>query len=147
VAAMSNFLENALVDSLFRGVAYTPPATLYVGLFTATPSDTGGGTEVATGSYARVALAATIANWAATNANGSTAASSTGTGGTTSNNVAITFPAPTANWGTIAAFGIFDAATAGNLLWWGALTVSKTVNNGDAAPSFQPSSLSIQIDN
>lgn len=146
MAAMSDYLENKIIDWLFRAQAYSPVATLYVGLLTAAPSDTGGGTEVTGGSYARVAVTSSLANWAGTQSAGSTVASS-GTSGTTSNNNAITFPAPTANWGTITHFGIFDASTTGNLLFWAALTVSKTVNNGDAAPSFAAGALTTQIDN
>jgi hypothetical protein len=146
MAAMSDFLENKLIDQIFRGQAYSFPATLHVALFTANPSDVGGGTEVSGGSYARAAVAASLANWAGTQSSGSTTAS-TGTNGTTSNNGAITFPEPTANWGSVTGFGIFDAASAGNLLFWGALTAPKTVNNGDAAPAFSAAALSIQIDN
>lgn len=108
-----------------------PKRPLYVGLYTAAPSDSGGGTEVSGGSYARVAVAPSDANW--------TGASSTD--GATDNANAITFPAPTANWGTVTHFGIFDRATGGNLLAWAALTVSKTVNNGDPAPQFAAGAL------
>lgn len=146
MAALSDYLENKLIDQLFRGQAYTFPTTLYVGLYTANPTDVGGGTEVTGGSYARVAVTSSLANWAGTQGAGTTVASS-GTTGTTSNNNAITFPAPTANWGVVTGMGIFDAASAGNLLVFSALTTSKTVNNGDAAPSFPAASLTVQIDN
>jgi hypothetical protein len=146
MAAMSNYLENELVDQIFRGRAFTFPTSLYCALFTATPSDTGGGTEVSGGSYARVNLAPSNSNWKGTGGE-VTATDSTGTTGTSSNNVAITFAAPTANWGVITSFGIFDASTSGNLLFYGALTTSKTVNNGDAAPSFAIDALQIQLDN
>jgi hypothetical protein len=134
MSAMSDYLENKLVDFLFRGQSYSPPATLYFGLLTAAPSDSGGGTEVSGGSYARVGVAASLANFSGTQAAASTTASS-GTGGRTSNNGAITFPAPTANWGVCSHFGIYDASSGGNLMFHGALTASKTVNNGDPAPS------------
>src|SRR5690606_21366039 len=98
MAAFSNYLENKIVDWLFRGQAYTPPSTIYVGLLTAAPDDTDGGTEVTGGSYARVAVTSSLTNWAGTQGAGTTAASS-GTSGTTSNNSAITFPTPTASWG------------------------------------------------
>ena len=156
MAAMSDFLENKLLDWLLRGQAIgvtgasagagTGPTSVYIGLLTAAPSDTGGGTEVSGGSYARQAVSSSLANWAGTQSAGSTTASS-GTGGTTSNNNAITFPAPTANWGVITHIGIYDAVSAGNLLFWAALTTSKTVNNGDAAPSFAAAALTLQIDN
>jgi hypothetical protein len=146
MAAMSDYLENKLIDQIFRGQAFSFPATLYVGLLTAVPTDGTAGTEVTGGSYARVGVAASLTNFAGTQAAGSTVASS-GTGGTTSNNGAITFPAPTANWGSVTAFGIYDAASGGNLLFYGTLGTAKTVNNGDAAPSFAAAQLSIQIDN
>lgn len=147
MASMSDYLENKLIDHLFRGVSFTAPAALHIGLLTAAPSDTGGGTEVSGGSYARVSLSPSVTNWAATNGATTTTNPSTGTGGTTSNNVAITFPTPSANWGVVTHFGVYDASTAGNLLFWAALTVSKTINNGDPAPAFAISALTAQIDN
>lgn len=156
MTAFSDFAENHLIDWLFRGQAIgitgasaaagTGPTSLYIALYTANPTDTGGGTEVSGGAYARVTVASSLANWAGTQAPASTVASS-GNTGTTSNNIAITFPSPSANWGTVTGFGIFDATSAGNLLVWGALTASKTVNNGDAAPSFPIGTLQFQIDN
>ena len=156
MAAFSDFLENKFIDWLFRAQAIgitgasaaagTGPTTLYVGLYTATPSDVAGGIEVTGGSYARVAVTSSLANWAGTQSATSTIASS-GSSGTTSNNVAVTFPAPTASWGVITSVGIFDAASAGNLLMWGALATNKTVNSGDAAPTYAISALSIQVDN
>ena len=145
-ASLSDYLENKIVDALLRGQAYTMPATVYVGLATTTGSDAACGTEVSGGSYARVAVTSSLANWAGTQSAGSTVASS-GTGGTTSNNGAVTFPAPTANWGSVTEFCVFDASTAGNLLFRDALTTPKTINNGDAAPSFAAGALTFQIDN
>jgi hypothetical protein len=153
---MTDFAENKIIDWFFRAQAIgitgasaaagTGPTALFISLFTANPTDSTAGTEVTGGSYARVSVTSSLANWAGTQSATSTTASS-GTGGTTSNNAAITFPAPTANWGTITGVGIHDATTAGNLLFFGALTTSKTVNNGDAAPSFAISALTVQIDN
>ena len=146
MAAMTDYLENKLIDLIFRGQTYSLPATLYFALFTSGPTEAGGGTEVSGGAYARVGVARSLANFAGTQAAGSTAASS-GTSGTTSNNVAVTFPAPTANWGTIFGVAVFDAATGGNMLFQGALGTPKTVNSGDAAPSFPISAFSFQLDN
>lgn len=145
MAAMSDYLENKIIDWLLRGQTFTAPTTVYVGLFTAAPSDTGGGTEVTGNAYARVAVASSLANWAGTQAAASTVASS-GTSGTTSNNGTISFPTPSASWGTVVAFGIFDAASAGNLLIYGNLTASKTINSGDSV-TFPAAALSWQIDN
>jgi hypothetical protein len=146
MAALSDYLENAIIDAMFRAQPFAWPATLYIGLFTATPSDSGGGTEVNGGSYARVAVPCSLANWSGTQGAGTTTAS-TGTNGTTSNNGVITFPAPTADWNVIQGFGLFDAAVGGNMLIWGTLAVPKTVNNQDAAPSFPAAAFAFQIDN
>ena len=143
--AMSDYLENKLTDYVFRGQAYTAPTTIYVALFTSACSDAAGGTEVSGGSYARPGLAASLTNWAGTQAAASTTAS-TGTGGTTSNNVAINFATPSASWGTVTYIGLMDAVTAGNLLVCTALTTSKTINSGDTV-SFPAASLTNQIDN
>lgn len=145
MAAMSDYLENKIIDQVFRAQAYTFPTTLYVGLFTAAPSDTGGGTEVSGNNYSRTSVTASLANFAGTQGAGTTSAS-TGTTGTTSNNASITFATPSASWGTVAAFGIFDAASGGNLLFYGTLSISKTINQGDTV-TFPAASLSIQIDN
>lgn len=147
MAALSDYLENKIIDFLFRGQVFVPPTTLYVALFTTADNDAGSTrVEVTGGSYARVAVTSSLANWAGTQGAGTTVASS-GTSGTTSNNNSITFPAPTANWGSVVGIGIFDAATGGNEWEYGVLTTPKTINSGDPAPLFSAAALSIQLDN
>ena len=111
--SFSDYLETKVLDHVFGGTAYTAPTTLYVALFTAAPSDSGGGTEVSGGAYARQTIAFTTS------------------GDTTSNNAAVEFPTATANYGTVTHVGIYDASTAGNLMAWAALTSSKTIETGD----------------
>lgn len=96
-----------------------PKRGLRIALYTAAPSDAGGGTEVSGGSYARQSYDPADANW--------TAAS--GTDGLTDNASQISFPVATANWGTITHLAVLDPA--GNFLLWGALAASKTINTGD----------------
>lgn len=145
MSAFSDYAENALIDHVFRTATFTKPATVYVGLLTAAPTDAGGGTEVTGGAYARVAVSSVDASWLGTH--GSATGVSSGTNGTISNAATVDFPAPTANWGQVTNFAIYDAATAGNLIIQSALTTPKTINNGDAAPSFGVGALTIQIDN
>lgn len=142
---ITNYGENKIVDAVVRGQAIGTPATWYVGLDTGACAETGGGTEVSGGSYARVGVAASLAAWAGTQSAGSTVASN-GTSGLTSNNAAITFPAPTADWGSVVSFRLWDAASAGNAWICQTLTIPKTINNGDAAPSFNAGTLTIQFD-
>ena len=143
--SLTDYLENKLIDWLIRGQAFTPPTSLFISLHTASCSDSSTGTEVTGGSYARASVVSSLANWAGTQAAASTTAS-TGTNGTTSNNAAINFATPSAGWGTVTHFGVFDASTAGNMLICQALTVSKTINSGDTV-SFAAAALTVQIDN
>lgn len=97
-------------------------------------------TEASYTSYAREAITSSLANWAGTQSAGSTTAS-TGTAltGVTSNNTAITFPAPTGTQaGLVVGMYLADALTVGtgNILVWSVLTNPKTINSGDAAPNF-----------
>lgn len=129
MANLSDYLENKLVDHILRAATFSKPTTVYIGLFTVNPSDSGGGTEVSGGSYARIQVGPGDASWTATQ--GGTTGNSSGTGGQTNNAADTIFTQATANWGTVTGIGIFDAVSGGNLLFWGALTTSKTVNNGD----------------
>lgn len=142
--ALTDYLENKLIDHLFRATSYTAPANWYVALFTSSCSDSAAGTEVSGGSYARVAVASGTTTWANTQASGTGA--STGTSGTTSNSSAINFATPSAGWGTVTYWGLYDASSAGNLLVCAALTASKTINSGDTV-SFAAGALTVQIDN
>lgn len=114
MAALSNYLENALINGTLRATSYTAPATVYVALFITDPTDAGSGTEVSGNGYAR--QSATFA------------APSNGASVTSAD---IQFPQATGNQGTIAFFAIFDALTTGNMLYHGALTTSKTIDTGD----------------
>lgn len=130
MGSFSDYAENKVLDHIVGKTSLTMP-TAYVALFTAAPSDAGGGTEVTGGSYARKATAG--ADWNAASA------------GAISNANALAFPEATASWGTITHFAIMDAATAGNMLAWGALTTSKAIGSGDTA-SFAVGDLDITLD-
>jgi len=116
MAALSDHAEALLLDWLMTNGSATRPTAWYVALYTVAPSDSGGGTEVSGNGYAREAV---------------TFAAATSPGGTTSNTNAVTFTASGGNWGSITHIGIHDAVSGGNLLWHGAMTASKTVNDGD----------------
>lgn len=127
MAAMSNYLENALINATLRNTAFTSPTTIYVGLYTSDPTDAGTGTEVSGGSYARKA----ITFGAPSN-------------GVSVNNAAVEFDQATDDWGTIGYFALLDASTSGNMLYHGALTASKTIETGDVF-KFATSSLSVTL--
>jgi hypothetical protein len=114
MAELSNFLENKLLDHVLRNVSYTSPTTVFVGLFTADPTDAGTGTEVSGGSYARQILSVTTA-----------------TGGIVTSSADVTFPQCTASWGTVSHIGLLDALSSGNLLMHTPLTTSRAIETGD----------------
>jgi hypothetical protein len=117
--------------------AYSPGA-VWVALFTAAPTDAGGGTEVTGGNYARQQITQVDGNWSAPS----------GTPSASTNAVAVTFPVPVASAysAPVTHFVFFDAVTGGNMLGWQALATPKTVNQNDAAPSFSIGALSWQED-
>jgi hypothetical protein len=124
--------EARVLDHLFKGgatPALTALSTVYVALFTAAPSDSAAGTEVSGSSYARQAVAS--AGW-------------TRTSSSISNNAEVAFPAVTSSAYTVVGWGIFDAVTAGNFLYWGDTT--STVMNVSDIPRFAANAITITED-
>lgn len=111
MAGFSNYLENELLDHALGTGAFTMPSNVYVSLHTADPGETGAN-EVTGGSYARQ-----VATFGA-------AAS-----GTTSNSGDLSFTDMPA--ATVTHVGVWDASSAGNPLFLGALSSAKVVNSGD----------------
>ena len=120
--ALSNFLRNKIIDWFHRAQTYTPPANVYIALCTTAPVAGTGGTEVSTSGtgYARQAIASSLTDWAGTQGATTTAASS-GTTGTTSNNLTLSFGSATISWGTISHWEAYDAPTGGNRLFYGTI--------------------------
>lgn len=116
MAGFTNYAEDLVLDWLFTTATATRPTAWYVALYTVAPGESGGGTEVSGGSYARTSVTFTVSGTAPT---------------TASNSSAVEFPTATASWGTVVAAGIYDASTSGNLLAFANLTTSKTVDSGD----------------
>lgn len=114
MAAISNYLENKLINHTLRNVAYTPPATVYLALFLSDPTDANTGTEVTGAGYLRRPVTFTVP-----------------VDGTTSNTADIEFPVAESDWGTITHLGIMEQHLAGNLLYHGAFKVSKIIQTGD----------------
>jgi hypothetical protein len=131
MGSFSDYWENEILDHIFGKGSYTPP-TIYVGLSTADPLDSGSGLAEPSGNgYARVATSG--ASW------------TTASGGSLSNAGDVSFPQATGSWGTITHFALFDAASAGNMLAHGALSQSKTITSGDTA-KFATGDLDVSLD-
>ena len=114
-------LRNALLDHALGGPDYTRLSTVYIALYTSSPTSSGGGTEVSTSgtAYARQSLTNDGSHW--------TSASS----GVKSNSTLIDFGTATGNWGTVVAGTIMSASSSGYILYFGPLTTSKTINTND----------------
>lgn len=128
MSALSNSMENLLLDHSLGTASLTAPANVYVALFTSDPS-TGSTSEnleagiltneVSGGSYARVVATFTSAS-----------------GGSASNTGNITFPTATANWGVITHVALInsdqtDSAGQGEIIYYGLLDVAKDIQVGD----------------
>lgn len=114
MSAMSDYLENEILDHILGTGAYTMPSAVYIGLSTASFNDNNSGTELTGNGYARKAITFDAA-----------------ASGTTDNAATVEFSAATGSWGTVSHFGLFDASSGGNLLIHGAFTVAKAINTGD----------------
>lgn len=114
MSAMSDYLENKILDHVLANTTYVSPTTVYIGLSTGSFADDNSGTELTGNGYARQAMAFDAA-----------------VSGATDNTSNVDFPAATASWGTVSHYGLFDASTGGNLLIHGAFTASKAIGTGD----------------
>jgi hypothetical protein len=134
--SLSRTMEGNILDWLTGTAFPAVPAGLYLALFTATPTETGGGTEVAGGiNYARQAVTF--------GAKSNPDATST----RKSNNAAVTFGIPSGAWGTITHFALFDAVSGGNMLLYAPITASVVVGNGMNPPlTFAVGSIVLKMD-
>ena len=124
--AATNYLERRILDFIFKNNALSfasPGNSLYVGLATAvSAAETGSLTEATFTNYARKQV--TAANWTTIGAD------STDTQ-TAKNAANIEFAASGGTNNTISHVFVADALTRGNILFVGALDVSKLIADGD----------------
>ena len=122
---MSDWLKAKLLEHVYGGTTYTPPATIYIALFTVAPTSAGGGTECSGGGYTRKAVTNNTTNFPAV----------TGTSTKTSVlHVAQTMgPSSSPGWGTAVAWGYYDASSGGNFLGWADMNNPQTINTGASA--------------
>ena len=111
--SFSNDFETRVLQYIFTTGSVTRPTAWHVALYTAAPNDSGGGTEVSGGAYARQSVTFTVSGNEATNSG------------------AVEYPTATASYGTVSHVGVFDAASGGNLIAYAALTTSKAIDTGD----------------
>lgn len=119
---LTNYTNNAVLDSLFGSVPSVPPPVLYIGLSTSIARKEGMIREPIASSYRRVAVPNDLEHFEAAVA------------GSKSNTAPIEFPAPTEAWGLIRSVFVADAAMGGNVLAMADLSLLKTIRAGDKAP-------------
>jgi hypothetical protein len=112
----TDYANNVVLNLFFGSTSYTPPATLYLGLSQIAANKLGMFVEPPGGGYARVPITNNATNFPSA------------TGGTKSNATVFTFPAPTADWGTVQSLFITDGA--GSVLAMADLTSPKLISNG-----------------
>lgn len=115
---ISNWLSAAVLNAALRNIPFTPPATVYLALYTSDPTSADTGTEVIGGGYKRMAI--------------TFAAPSLEDGKqTVKNSVEVEFPIASADWGLVTHVGLRTAETGGNLMWSQAITNPRTIQSGD----------------
>ena len=133
MGSFSDYLENELLDHVFKTGAYVQETNLYVALLTSTPDDADTGItlpgELSGGGYVRIKCN----TWDLAAA------------GATENSQTVTFAQATADQGTVTHFAICNATTNGACIGWGALSASRVISSGDTA-SFATGDLDVTLD-
>lgn len=114
MSALSDYAENKVLDVLGANATFTAPSNVYLGLSTGSLGDDNSGTELSGNNYSRVSVSFGAA-----------------ASGTMSNDAAIEFAAATGSWGSVSHWGLYDAASSGNLLVHGSFSAAKTISSGD----------------
>jgi hypothetical protein len=114
MAFISDYLENKLVDHVFRGNTYVAPSTIYVALFSGDPGEDGSGPELLGGGYAR-----------------KSATFGAPSNGVSHNDADVTFDPATSDWPAITHIGLYDDVSTGNLLFYGPLSSSVSIDSGN----------------
>ncbi len=132
MSSASNALEELIGNHLLRTGTWVKPTNIYMALFTTLPGEDGtGGVEVTGGSYARISVGPSDANWNAPS----------GGSGEFSNAVVFTYAAPTANWNNVVGAALYDASTGGTMLSKATLDTARNIIAGDPAPNFPVGSI------
>ena len=132
MVAFSDYLENEVLDHIFKTGDYVSETNLYVALCTSTPLDantTAPAGELTGGGYLRIKCN----TWDLAAA------------GATENSQTVTFPQATADLGTVTHFALCNKTTLGNHLAWGALSSPRVISSGDTA-SFASGDLDVTLD-
>ncbi len=129
MGSLADYAENAFLDDVLGGTSMALPS-VYLGIGTGN-TDAGITTEVSGTAYARVAVAGAAWNAAAARS--------------IDNNATITFPtAGAGGWGTPDSWGVYDASSGGNQLFYGDITTPKLISDGQT-PSFAATTINCSV--
>lgn len=114
-AQKSSYLKTKAIKHILGIASFTMPTNVYLALFTGDPTAAGTGPEVSGGSYARKVLGSSFA---------------AESGGSVATNADVVFSSmPTCS---VTHWGLFDASTSGNLLYYGQFEVASALTSGDS---------------
>jgi hypothetical protein len=111
---MTDYLQDALINATVRNITYTSPGNVYASLYSVAPSESSAGTEITGNGYSRQSVTFSAPSL-----------------GTAVSNAAVTFTCSSSNWPPVIAFGIMDANTSGNLMYFKTIS-SRQINVGDS---------------
>jgi len=129
--------DSNILQFVLGKAAYTAPAGCYAALFSTTATaDNGTFTELSGSGYTRATIDAAnaAAAWSAPTTDA--------TGVWKTNAAQISFPTASAGWTAATGYGIYDASSAGVLLYWGTFGSATTVGSG-ATASFAAGALKV----
>jgi hypothetical protein len=111
---MTDYLQNAVINATVRNTSYTSPTTVYASLYSVAPTESSAGTEITGNGYSRQSVTFSAPSL-----------------GAAVSNAAVTFTCTTSNWLPVVAFGIMNASTSGNLMYYKNIS-SRQINVGDS---------------
>ena len=129
--AFSDYAENAVLNHLLGTTTLTKPATVYLALCTAAPTDASASNEVTTTAWTNYARKAITFGASAS--------------GTITNNALVDYGTVSGTGATITHWAIFDALTAGNMLVRGDFGTGQTASTGNAV-TVPSGTLSVSLD-
>lgn len=131
MGSLTDYFERKILNAFCGNDTALASTSMWVALYTATPSDASGGTEVSGGNYARKSSGA----WS----------TATGASGWVANAATVTFATATLSWGNVTHFATLDDSATGYMLMWATLTAARDIGTNDVA-AFAVGSLTIALD-
>lgn len=122
MGSLTDYMEKKVLDAMCGNGTPLSSISMWMGLFTAAPSDASGGTEVSGGNYGRKSVGTWLTATIVSDFAGVSNATNT------------VFATASNSWGgPITHFALFDDSATGNMILWATLTAAKTILTNDIA--------------